>query len=182
MQAVQTPIRELSIEPVRVLTAPDSPDFINSPDSPNLERDGLRCSFDFELDYPLEKFWSVITDWNNGSWVAGVVSVDILETKFTKPNRQLNMANGAYIKEVLLDVDETTHTLSYFVYETTAMPVTMYKGTMKLFPDSVEGKTKATYENVFVTKEGVDAEKFKAGMEKGFKERSIPYMQKTFKQ
>jgi hypothetical protein len=138
-----------------------------------LHRDGLRSQFELELNYDIEKFWAITSDWNNVEWVMGATKVEQLGEQV----RQVWFGPDVSLAEKLLSTDDKTHTLVYSLLRS-PMPVKMYEGTLTL-TSTAPGKTTVRYESVYLVKDGVDAQAAKAGIDQSFGQR-VAWMKNTF--
>ena len=140
-----------------------------------LHRDGIRSRFELEMDYPLEKYWAAITDWNDITWVKDATRVEQLGDDV----RQLWFNTGTTLTEKLVSTDENTHTLVYAVL-TSPMPAKMYEGTITLKALGPK-KTFLTYDGVYLPNDGVDPDQLKAGVDANFNAR-VEWTKETFKE
>ena len=138
------------------------------------ESDGLQSQFVVELDYPIEKFWKVVSDWDDISWVKGAEKVEQLGDNV----RRLSFSSGSQLDEKLLSVDEVTKTLVYKVL-TGPMPVKMYEGTVKLTSKG-PNKTVMNYDTVYIPNDEMEPVQFKAAIDTTFTARG-EWMKEKFR-
>ncbi len=138
-----------------------------------LNRDGLRSHFELDLDFDLERYWSIISDWGNVSWVMGATAVDPLGDDV----RRVWFGPAHSLTERLVSTDPATHTLHYSML-TSELPVDMYEGTVTL-TKSATGGTHLVYSSVYLVKDGVDGAAAKAAIDKSFEQRVV-WMKATF--
>jgi arachidonate 5-lipoxygenase len=129
-----------------------------------LQRDGLRSSFEVDVHYPVDKLWAVIGNWQDVSWVQYATGV-----KMGPGNKRQIIFPNAVLEESLVSISDEERKLVYEVTES-AMPVKVYRGTVQLSEVNTE-VTKVNYDNVFVPKDGLDAQQVKADIEKMFNGR-----------
>ncbi|BAJ02411.1 SRPBCC family protein [Shewanella violacea] len=137
-----------------------------------LQRDGLRMSLKLKLNYSIEDFWKIVSNWNDISWVMGATSMEDLGDDI----RRVHFGDIA-LEEKLDSVTEETHTLVYSILKS-AMPVSMYKGTLRL-KSRGNDKLVLHYDSVFLPREGQDREAVKKGLEQGFAQR-LEWMKNKF--
>lgn len=129
-----------------------------------LQRDGLRCSFEIEVNYSADKLWSVIGNWEDISWVQYATDVKMVPVG----GRQVIFPNNV-LEEQLVYADDAERTLVYQVTKS-PMPVNLYRGTVKL-TEVTAAVTKVNYDNVFIPTEGKDPQQVKAEIEQIFNAR-----------
>lgn len=140
-----------------------------------LHRDGLNSRFEVELDYPIEKYWKVVSGWDDISWVKGAEKVEQLGDDV----RRLTFSGGSQLEEKLVSSNDETKTLVYRVL-TGSMSVKMYEGTVKLTSNG-PNKTLMTYDNIYLPNDDIDPVQFKAGIDASFTARG-EWMKETFHQ
>lgn len=138
-----------------------------------LHRDGLRSTYEFELDYDVEKFWAIISDGNNVEWIMNATGVVQLGDQV----RRIEFGPWVPVTEKLLLNDASTRTLAYAVLKS-ALPATMYEATIRL-SSSRPCKTTVRYESVYLVRDGADAQAVKAQIDRDFGRR-IAWMKQTF--
>ena len=143
-----------------------------------LERDGLRNTFEVELNYPIEKFWNILIDWNNISWVKEGTKVETLESRYGKNNRHVSMQGNNFVEELLWNIDPEKKEFSYYVYNST-LPVKMYKGVIKLVPSA--STFKMLYEQIFLPIEENKGVEIQNAFKNNFEKNNIPWMKEKFR-
>jgi hypothetical protein len=112
----------------------------------------LRCSG--VVTVPLGQLWSIVSNWNDISWVLGATSVDVDQKD--PYFREVHLGGGYSVSERLVAKDDDTHTMTYQIIKG-SFPVNDYKATLHLEP-SPAGTTAFVYDLLFVPKAGVTAE------------------------
>ena len=137
-----------------------------------LQRDGLRMSLKLKLNYSIDDFWKIVSNWSDISWVMGATSMEDLGNDI----RRVHFGDVA-LEEKLDSATEETHTLVYSVLKS-AMPVSMYQGTLRL---KCKGDNKLVlyYDSVFLPREGLDRKTVKNAIEQGFSQR-LEWMKNKF--
>jgi hypothetical protein len=143
-----------------------------------LKRDGTSSKFEWDIDCPMEKFWDVITNWNDPSWVIIQTGFEKLPDLFGRPNRRIISSNNGFTDELQRSVDPRTHFMTYFVHKST-MPLYMYMGQIHLSAVT-DDSLKVNYCATYLAKEGTDVLQYKAVLEKTFATVNIPGLQKKF--
>lgn len=84
------------------------------------------------IDADFLKVWEAVRDVKNvhNRLVPGYAA----ETEIDGDNRILTMSNGNIVKELIIDIDENNHRLSYAVKET-QMPITFHHASFQVFPE-----------------------------------------------
>ncbi|MBD1902797.1 SRPBCC family protein [Trichocoleus sp. DQ-A3] len=131
-----------------------------------LKRDGIKCSFEFDVHCPVDKLWAVVGNWQDVSWVQYATGVNMGPGN----KRQILFPNGGVVEETLVSRSDEERTLVYEMTKSVSMPVNLYRGTVKLTKVNAE-VTKVNYDNIFIPQEGVDAQQLKANIEKMFNQR-----------
>ncbi|MBD2354181.1 SRPBCC family protein [Tolypothrix sp. FACHB-123] len=126
-----------------------------------LQRDGLRCLFEFDVHYPIAKLWAVIGNWQDVSWVQYATGVKMGANNI----RQIIFPKGV-LDESLVHISDAERKLVYEVTKS-AMPVKLYRGTVQLFEVN-NAVTKVRYDNVFLPVDGQNPQQVKEGIEKSF--------------
>ena len=139
-----------------------------------LYRDGVRSHFQLEMDFPMEDYWAIITNWENITWVMDAIKQEQLGEQI----RRLSFSTGTTLRERLMSTDAATHVLVYAVLES-PMPAKMYEGTVTI-KETAPGKTFLTYDAVYIPKDGVDPAKLKASVDLNFTHR-VAWTVATFK-
>lgn len=145
----------------------------------DLDQNGYRVEAEFEFGSPLDEVWDVISDWSDFSWVLGPISATPLPSKWNRPTRRLNYTSG-YTNEVLLDVNDEETSLDYLVFESSVLPYSAYKGSIKLSPNDEKGTTIFTYKAVFYPKVEAEGQRLKADLEVKVNSYIKPFLQKRF--
>lgn len=145
----------------------DSQSNLNLPKVNNfvLQRDGIRCSFEFDVHCPVDKLWAVVGNWQDVSWVHYATGVNMGPGN----KREIIFPKGI-VEETLVSRADEERTLVYEMTKSASMPVNLYRGTVKLTKVNAE-VTKVNYDNIFIPQEGVDAQQLKANIEKTFNQR-----------
>ena len=143
-----------------------------------LRKNGFKSNFEFEHTSSLENCWKVISDWSNISWVLGMKDVKIIEPLYGKPNRELIKKDDGIVGEILLEADEKTHKIAYYVYAS-SWPLKHYMGELSLSQPEKGTGCIWRYQATYIPKDGVDVEKFKGPFEQGFKTYNIPFLKGT---
>ncbi|MEP0883267.1 SRPBCC family protein [Trichocoleus sp. ST-U3] len=131
-----------------------------------LRRDGIKCSFEFDVHCPVDKLWAVVGNWQDVSWVQYATGVKIEPDN----KRQILFPNGGVVEESLVSCSNEERTLAYEMTKSASMPINLYRATVKLSEVNAE-VTKVNYENIFIPEEGQDAQQLKASIEKMFNQR-----------
>ncbi len=138
-----------------------------------LQRVGTRSHFELEMNFPMEKYWEIITDWTNISWVKDAVKQEQLGDRV----RQVWFDRGTTLKERLMSTDESNHSLVYAVLES-PMPAKAYEGTVTIKATG-PGTTFLTYDAVYIPNDGVDPVALKASVDTNFNAR-VAWTKATF--
>lgn len=130
-----------------------------------LRRDGIKCSFEFDVHCPVDKLWAVVGNWQDVSWVQYATGVNMGPGN----KREIVFPKGV-VEETLVSRSDEERTLVYEMTKSASMPVNLYRGTVKLTKVNAD-VTKVNYDNIFIPQEGVDAQQLKATIEKTFNQR-----------
>ncbi|MFE1744566.1 lipoxygenase family protein [Coleofasciculus sp. H7-2] len=130
-----------------------------------LKRDGIKCSFEFDVHCPVDKLWAVVGNWQDVSWVQYATGVNMGPGN----KREIVFPKGV-VEETLVSRSDEERTLVYEMTKSASMPVNLYRGTVKLSAVNAE-VTKVNYDNIFIPQKGVDGQQLKANIEKMFNQR-----------
>ena len=158
----KTPEERLQV--LQVMANSPQPQRIKEIDNFILQRDGLRCSFEVDLNYPADKLWAVVGNWEDISWVQYATDVKMMPGA----GRQIIFPSTT-LEEDLVYADDAERILVYELTKTT-LPVSLYRGIVKINEVS-PGATKMNYDNLFIPLEGKEPQELQSEMEQTFKAR-----------
>ena len=144
-----------------------------------LKKEGTTSTFEIDLNVNVDKFWDVISNWKDVSWVNNIKESIELEPLHGYINRRIVKANGDTIDEILHTNDKTNHHLVYYVYSPGSMPVKNYMGEVFLKANE-NGTCHVKYQATYIVNDDIQVNVFKELFEKGFKENNIPFIQGKF--